>query len=266
MDRNARIFTLLALALAALGGCSSKPSATESKKAVPALTKVQGKIQVLTLTGGANDSVLNGGGPYVLLWEGTQRYRLFFRKTADQVSGNQYAVEGIQAQKAIDEIGDPAQGKGGYPLQASCQRVVRMAWGGLSFDEIDVLTSALRSRVARYPARPIILVTKIEPAEVKKEPAAEEKEVPMVKVDAEKQRAALIEGPTVQTAPLWEPGGGTVRCKLIINSKGKVSELETGMQLCEAVPWSQFQYKPTLQGGRAVNVQTEVEVRFEPRK
>ena len=45
---------------------------------------------------------------------------------------------------------------------------------------------------------------------------------------ADKQRALLIEGPTVLTAPLWAPEGGTVRCKLVIDQEGKISELETG--------------------------------------
>ncbi|MGD0776298.1 MAG: hypothetical protein ABSC05_26060, partial [Candidatus Solibacter sp.] len=73
-------------------------------------------------------------------------------------------------------------------------------------------------------------------------------------------------GPTVQPAPLWEPAGRTVRCKVVIGAEGKISELETGVQLCESVPWSQFSYRPTVQGGHPVRVETEVEVRFEPRK
>jgi hypothetical protein len=76
----------------------------------------------------------------------------------------------------------------------------------------------------------------------------------------------LIEGPPVQTAPLWEPAGGTVRCKVVIGPDGKISELESTAQLCESVQWSQFRYKPTVQGGHPVKVKTEVEVRFEPRK
>jgi len=70
----------------------------------------------------------------------------------------------------------------------------------------------------------------------------------------------------VQTAPLWAPDGGTVRCKLTINPDGKVGELETGIQLCEAAPWSEFKYQPPVQAGHPVKVHTEVEVRFEPRK
>ena len=85
-------------------------------------------------------------------------------------------------------------------------------------------------------------------------------------VAGDKQRAFLIEGPIVQTAPLWERTGGTVRCKVVINPEGNVSELETGMQLCETVPWSQFRYQPPVQRGHPVKVKTEVEVRFEPRK
>src|SRR5205807_200424 len=86
-------------------------------------------------------------------------------------------------------------------------------------------------------------------AQTKKDAEGEEKEVPEVSVPADKQRAFLIEGPNVQTAPLWEPAGGTVRCKVVINQEGKVSELQTGMQLCESVPWSQFRYQPPVQRG-----------------
>ena len=42
--------------------------------------------------------------------------------------------------------------------------------------------------------------------------------------------------------------------------------IKSGAQLCETVPWSQFRYRPTVQGGHPVQVKTEVEVRFEPRK
>jgi hypothetical protein len=198
-------------------------------------------------------------------------------KTAVQIiPGKEYIAEGVYAQKAIDEIGDPDQGKNGYPLQSSCERVVRKAWSGLPFDVTDGHVSVLRARVKRYPARPVFLVTRLTPvtskengadsADSKKDAEAKEKDIPEVSVAADKQRALLIEGPTVQTAPLWEPAGGTVRCKVIIGKEGKISELETGMQLCEAVPWSQFRYQPPVQGGHSVKVKTEVEVRFEPRK
>ena len=265
MNRNARIFCFLVFTLAALGGCSSGPPAKESKKAGTALDKIQGKAQVLTESGGgATDAALNAGGPSVYLWEGTHRYRLFLRTPAEVVHGNEYVAEGVYAQKAIDEIGDPDQGKNGYPLQSSCERVVRMAWSNLSFDAFDADASLLCAKVKRYPARPIFLVTRIRPAtsaessaasaEPKKEAAAEEKNIPEVTVPADKQRALLIEGPTVQTAPLWEPAGGTVHCKVVIGPEGKISELETGVQLCEAVPWSQFRYQPPVQGGHPVKV------------
>ena len=100
----------------------------------------------------------------------------------------------------------------------------------------------------------------------KKDAAAEEKDVPEVSVAADKQRAFLIEGSPVQTAPLWEPAGGTVSCKVTIDPQGKISELESGAQLCETVAWSKFRYQPPVQGGHPVKVRTEVEVRFEPRK
>jgi hypothetical protein len=273
MNRNARIFCFLVLTLAALGGCSSGPTAKESQKAAP--DRIQGKAQVTEETSGATDAALNAGGPSVYIRQGDRRYRLFLRTAAEVADGKEYVAEGVYAQKAIDDIGDPDQGKNGYPLQSSCERVVRMAWSGLSFDAFDADVSLLSARVKRYPARPIFLVTRIRPAtsadssasaESKKDAAAEEQDMPEVSVTADKQRAFLIEGPTVQTAPLWEPAGGTVSCKVVIGSDGKISSLETGVQLCETVPWSQFRYQPPVKGGHPVKVRTEVEVRFEPRK
>jgi hypothetical protein len=205
-----------------------------------------------------------------------QRYRLFLRNKVDVINGNEYVAEGIFAQRAIDEIGDPDQGKNGYPIQDSCSRIVRMAWGSLAMDEIGPTASIVRTMVKRYPARPLFLVTRLRAVAVgdggntsdasKKDSAAEEQNIPEVSVPAEKQRASLIAGTAVQPAPLWEPAGGIVKCKLVINSEGKVSELETGTQLCEAVPWSQFRYQPAVHGGHPLKVRTEVEVRFEPRK
>jgi hypothetical protein len=212
----------------------------------------------------------------VYLWEGAKRYRLFLRTPVEVVHGDEYIAEGVYAQKAIDEIGDPDQGKNGYPLQSSCERVVTTAWHNLPFDAIDAQAAVLRATVKRYPARAVFLVTRIRPvksaeggaaaAEPKKDAAVEEKNIPEVSVAGDKQRALLIEGPPVQTAPLWEPAGGTVRCKVVIGPDGKISELESTAQLCESVQWSQFRYKPTVQGGHPVKVKTEVEVRFEPRK
>jgi hypothetical protein len=276
MNRNARIFCFLVLTLAAMVGCSSKPSAQESKKAETALDRIQGKAQVLVESSGASDAALNAGGPSVYLWEGAHRYRLFLRTAIEVVHGDQYIVEGVDAQKAIDQIGDPDQGKNGYPLQSSCERVVTMAWSNLPFDAIDSQAAILRATVKRHPARTVFLVTRIGPvtskesgaasAEPKKEAAAEEKDIPEVAVAADKQRALLIEGSPVLPAPLWEPEGGTVRCKVVIDPEGKISELESTAQLCETVPWSKFSYKPTVQGGHPVKVSTEVEVRFEARK
>jgi hypothetical protein len=140
-------------------------------------------------------------------------------------------------------------------------------------DVTDSYSSSLRVKVQRFPARPVFLVTKIEPvasagdaAKKKKEGGAVEKEAPKVSVPADKQRALLVEGPTVQTAPLWEPAGGTAHCKVVVDEEGKVTELDTGSQLCETVPWSQFRYQPTVKSGHPVRVNTEVEVRFDPRK
>jgi hypothetical protein len=276
MNRSARTYCFLVVTLAALGGCSSKPSAQESKKTETAPDRIQGKAQVLVESGGASDAALNAGGPSLYLWEGATRYRLFLRTAVELVHGDEYIAEGVYAQKAIDEIGDPDQGKNGYPLQSSCERVVTMAWSNLPFDAIDSQAAILRATVKRHPARPVFLVARIRPvtskdsgaasAEPKKDAAAEEKDIPEVTVAGDKQRALLIEGSPVQTAPLWEPAGGTVRCKVVIDPAGKISELESTAQLCETVPWSKFRYKPTVQGGHPVKVSTEVEVRFEARK
>jgi hypothetical protein len=262
----------LVVALAGLGGCSSQTPANNARKAT-VLDKIHGKA-VITAESTAIDTALNAGGPSVYLVDGLRHYRLFFKTAIELAAGKEYAAEGVLAQRVIDEIGDPDQGKNGYPLPASCERVVSMAWSGLAFDVFDGKASALRARVKRYPARPVFLVTRLQPASASEDAASAQeqeagnqtKDVPEVSVSAEKQKAFLIEGPTVQTAPLWEPEGGTVLCKVVINPEGKVTALGTGMQLCESVPWSQFRYQPPVQGGHPVQVNTEVEVRFEARK
>jgi hypothetical protein len=272
MYRNAYVLCFLVLALAGMGGCSSGPSAKESKKARPAPDKIQGKAETNPGASTAADAALNAGGPSVAIVDGLRRYRLFFKTAFDVVPEQEYIAEGVYAQRAIDEIGDPDQGKNGYPLQSSCERVVKMAWPGLAFDVTDLHTSVLCAWVKRYPARPIFLVTRLLPAASKEGDAAKSKkdaeaeDIPEISVAADKQRALLIEGPTLQPAPLWAPAGGTVHCKLVIDKEGKILGLETGAQLCENVPWSQFRYKPTVHGGHPVKVKTEVEVRFEPRK
>jgi hypothetical protein len=272
MYSNAYVFGFLVLNLAGLGGCSGAPSAKESKKAAPAPDKIQGSAQTNPGASTAADAALNAGGPSVQLVDGLRRYRLFFKTAVEVVPQGQYIAEGVYAQRAIDEIGDPDQGKNGYPLQSSCERVVKMAWPGLAFDVTDLHTSVLCAWVKRYPARPVFLVTRLLPVASKESGTAEpgkgakSEEVPEVSVTAEKQRALLIDGPTVQPAPLWAPAGGTVHCKLVIDKEGRILELETGVQLCESVPWSQFRYKSTIRGGQPVRVNTEVEVRFEPRK
>jgi hypothetical protein len=268
MYRNAYIFYFLVLTLAGLGGCSSQPSGNESGKAATPLDKIQGKAQVAANETSAADAALNAGGPSVYLVEGLHRYRLFFNKAFVVEPGKEYVAEGVNAQKAIDEIGDPDQGKNGYPLDSSCDRVVRRAWPQLSLDALDSQVSTLRSRVKRYPARPVFVVAQLMPADAadaKKQAGDDDKDIPEVTVPAEKQRALLMEGPASVTAPLWEPTGDTVHCKVSI-TEGKISELDSGSQLCEAVPWSQFRYQPTLKGGKPVKVKTEVEVRFDPRK
>lgn len=268
MTRNTYAMSVLVLILAGLAGCSSEPPA---KQTAAAPDKIQGKAMIVLTESSASDAALNAGGPSAYLVVGLNRYRLFFNQASEVKPGQEYIAEGVYAQKAIDAIGDPDQGKNGYPLESSCDRVVRTAWPGLAFDVTDSHTKSLRAKVKRFPARAVFLVTRIQPvtsdsAKQKKETGDVDKEAPSVSVPADKQRALLLEGPSVLTAPLWEPAGGTARCKVIINEEGKIAELDSGAQLCETVPWSQFAYKPTVKGGKPVRVNTEVEVRFDPRK
>jgi hypothetical protein len=272
MTRKTYIFCCLVLTLAGLAGCSSKPSDKASSHAA-ARDKVQGKAQILLDETSSTDTALNAGGPSVYLLDGLNRYRLFFNKAFEVQPGQEYVAEGVYAQKAIDAIGDPDQGKNGYPVQSSCLRVVTMAWPGLAMDLTDSYSNSLRVKVNRFPARPVFLVTGIQPvtsaadsAKQKKDTGARKKEASEVSVPADKQRALLVEGPTVLTAPLWEPAGRTIRCKVVIDEEGKIAELNSGAQLCETVPWSQFRYKPTVKGGHPARVNTEVEVRFDARK
>ena len=263
------VLSSLLLGLAGLVGCSSAPP----KKETAAPDKIKGKAQIVSTETTALDASMNAGGPSVYLVDGLSRYRLFFNKPFDVEPGKEYVAEGVYAQKAIDAMGDPDQGKNGYPLDSSCGSVVRTAWPGLALDLGDSYANSLRDRVKRFPARPVFLVTKLEPVSGAAEsgnnnqPAgAAEKATPEVSVPADKQRAVLIDGPTVLGAPLWEPSGGTARCKVVIDEEGKIAELNSGSQLCETVPWSQFRYKPALKGSQPAKVNTEVEVRFDPRK
>ncbi len=268
MTHVAYILGIPMIALACSTGCSSPPAA---KPAAP-LDKIQGKAQVLLDETSGLDAALNAGGPSVYLVDGLNRYRLFFGKPFEVEPAQEYAAEGIYAQKAIDAIGDPAQGKDGYPLKTSCVHVVRMAWPSLSLDTVDAYSNSLRAKVNRFPARAVFLVTRIEPvtstadSKQKKDTDKPKKDAPTVTVPADKQRALLVEGPTVLPAPLWEPAGGTARCKVVIDEEGKIAELNSGSQLCETVPWAQFRYHPTLTGGHPARVKTEVEVRFDARK
>jgi len=267
MTRITYAFCFVVLTLAGLGGCSSEPSA---KPAAAALDKIQGKALILLNETSASDAALNAGGPSVYLVDGLSRYRLFFDKAFPVEGGQEYSAEGIYAQKAIDAMGDPDQGKNGYPLEASCDRVVRMAWPGLAFDATGSYSNSLRVKVKRFPARAIFLVTRIQAVTGNGDAGKQKKDgeagEPKVAVPAEKQAALRVEGPTVLSAPLWEPAGGTAHCKVIIDEEGKIAQLDSGAQLCETVPWSQFRYQPTLKGGHAVKVSTEVEVRFDARK
>ena len=268
MAHREYLISLVLLGLAGLAGCSSEPP----KKAAAPPDKIQGKAQIVVTETSALDASMNAGGPSVYLVDGLNRYRLFLNKPFDIAAGKDYAAEGVYAQKAIDAMGDPDQGKNGYPLESSCGSVVRTAWPGVALDLADSYANSLRDRVKRFPARPVFLVTKIEPvtgtadaAKQTDDAGAADKSAPEA-VPLDKQRAQLIDGPTALTAPLWEPSGGTVRCKVVVDGDGKIAELNSGSQLCESVPWSQFHYKPTIKAGHPVRVDTEVEVSFSPRK
>ena len=268
MTRDTFGFCFLVVALAGLAGCSSEPVA---KQAAAPPDKIQGKALVLLNETTALDAALNAGGPSVYLVDGLNRYRLFFNKAFTVEAGKQYVAEGIYAQKAIDAIGDPDNGKHGYPLEASCGRVVRMAWPGLAFDVTDGYSSTLRAKVNRFPARPVFLVTKIEPAPAddrrrKRKPPPVRRKCRQSPFQPISKRRFSSKVPTTLTAPLWDPAGGTARCKVVIDEDGKIAELDSGAQLCETIPWSQFRYKPTLKSGHPVKVITEVEVNFDPRK
>src|SRR5579864_2827715 len=217
MTCSTYVSSLLVLTVAGLAGCSSEPSAKTSKQTT-APDKIRGKAQILLTETTAADAAMNAGGPSVYLVDGLTRYRLFFNNKAFPVeAGHEYVAEGVIAQKAIDAIGDPDQGKNGYPLEASCGRVVRTAWPGLAFDMTDSYSNSLRAKVRRFPARAVFLVTKIQPggddsAKQKKDTEDAAKEAPSVAVPADKQSALLVAGSTVLPAPLWEPKGGTARC------------------------------------------------------
>jgi len=267
MNSKPMLSMLAAVAVGALIGCGGDKKAASEKSAARVLHQITGKLETSQATTGA-DSALNAGGDSLFIRNGVKRYRLFVKSPVDVAPGEIYKVEGVDAQKAIEEIGDPDKGKNGYPLASSCQRVIRMAWGSQSIDLADGQASVLRSQVNRYPARTIFLVTKITPVPSEEKKAAEEdeKELPAISVTEEKQAAVKIAGPATQPAPFWAPEGGTAKCKVIVNEKGSVAELETGAQLCEAVPWGEFKYPPPAQGGKPVRVKTVVTVQFEPRK
>jgi len=262
MYRNVYVLCLLVLTLGALDSCSSGPSATnDSRKAAVAPDKIQGTAKVAEWEASPADAAMNAGGPSVYLVNGLKRYRLFFNKPAPVENGKEYVAEGIYAQKAIDEIGDPDKGRNGYPLPGSCDRVVRMAWPGLAFDVTDGRISVLQARIKRYPARPIFLVERLTPVGVdkpKQNAEPEDEEGAEVSAPAEKQRALLLASPPPATAPLWEPTASTTTCRVIVNKEGNISKLDTGAQLCEAVDWSQFRYKPTLKTGHPVAVRPKL--------
>src|SRR5579871_6379543 len=205
MCRN-YLLSLLALMLAGLCACSSEPAKSEKAAAPP--DKIQGKAQVVLNETTATDAGLNAEGPSVyLVVDSLHRYRLFFNKPTHVEANKEYVAEGVNAQKAIDAIGDPDQGKNGYPLETSCDHVVRMAWPGLAFDVANSYVSTLRGRIKRYPARPVFLVSQIEPAPPKDpaaDSAADDSNSAEISVPADKQKALLIKGPSTLPAPLWE--------------------------------------------------------------
>src|SRR5580698_2203788 len=110
MTCNTSVSCFLVLALG-LAGCSSEPTA---KQAAPPRDKIQGKALVALNESTALDAAMNAGGPSVYLVDGLKRYRLFFNKAVEVKPGAEYIAEGVYAQKAIDAIGDPDQGKKGY--------------------------------------------------------------------------------------------------------------------------------------------------------
>src|SRR5580704_1587089 len=161
MARNTHAFSCLILVLSGLAGCSNQPS---TKQPAAAPDKIQGKAQVNLDETNALDASLNAGGPSVYLVDGLNRYRLFFNKSSEVQAGKEYIAEGVYAQKAIDAMGDPDNGKNGYPLESSCDQVVRRAWPGLAFDVTDSHVTTLCAKVKRYPARAVFLVTSIQPS------------------------------------------------------------------------------------------------------
>ena len=94
MYRNVYVFYFLLLTLAGLGGCSSGPSANESKKAATPLDKIQGKAEQVPSESTATDAALNAGGPSVYLVDGLRRYRLFFKTALPVEAGKEYVAEG----------------------------------------------------------------------------------------------------------------------------------------------------------------------------
>lgn len=265
MRLTAMLAVVVVLVAAGLSGCSSDKDSKDAKKPAITLHRLKGTLLAVPAATGT-DAALNAGGESLYIRNGVRRYRLFLKAPVEYTPNSEYEAEGILAQKAIDEIGDPDKGKRGYPLAASCLRVIRMAWGSQAMDVADSHASVLRAQVSRYPARSIFLVTKLTPVTGEEKKADDEKELPAVTAPAEKQSAVKLAGPATLPAPLWAADGGVAKCKVIIDEKGKIGELETGAQLCEAVPWDEFRYPPPTQGGRPVRVKTEVEVKFEAQK
>jgi hypothetical protein len=261
------VLTTLAVTLGT--GCSGNSSSggTETANKAPAIQfdKIQGKVQIQEQPSSA-DAAMNAGGPAVFLWEGVRRYRLFFKSRTEVEPGKKYAAEGIWAQRFIDGLGDPDQGKNGYPLQSSCAKAIQSIWPGLAFDVTDGHISALHTAIKRYPARPVFLVNKFALLEGAAAAADKEEDLPEVAVPAAKQKELQTAGSVSLPAPLWAAEGGSASCKILIGKDGKVAELRTGAQLCEAVPWHEFAYQPPVRNGRPVTVTTEVEIGFEPKK
>ena len=90
--------------------------------------------------------------------------------------------------------------------------------------------------------------------------------LPLAAPDADPVVSGTLPADTVTIQEWLVPWEGTRPRDPYVGPDGKIAELNTGKQLCEAVPWAKFRYQPTLRNGRPVRVDTEVEVRFEPRK
>src|SRR5881394_2034687 len=106
MNRKPCLPWFLVLAVAGLVGCAGEKSAKDAKPTAAVMHQVKGKLQVASASTGS-DAALNAGGDSLYIRDGVRRYRLFLKSRMEVTPNTEYAAEGIYAQKAIDEIGDP---------------------------------------------------------------------------------------------------------------------------------------------------------------